>query len=341
MIDTPLTLIVGAGLSGLAAARALADAGRRVLVLDKGRGVGGRLATRRVEVGETTLHFDHGAQYFTARDPDFRAAVEAWQEADVADIWADDFPATGDRAGKAHAHYPRYRGTDGMAGIAKHLAAGLEVESGVRVVKLTPEANGWLVECDTGERFHAADLILTPPVPQSLALLSDSGLTLDDELLAGLRKVEFAPCLSVMVTLDGPSAVPAPGGVFAGPEPVSWVADNTQKGLSPVGHSAVTVHAGPEISRAHYKSDEADVTAALLDATRGYLGAASVVTTKLHRWLYSLPTVVYPARHAEWVGSPAGRVIFAGDAFEGPRIEGAYLSGRSAAAALLHGTGTT
>ena len=340
MSDTPLTLIVGAGLSGLTAARTLSDAGRRVLVLDKGRGVGGRLATRRVEVGEATLRFDHGAQYFTARDPDFRAAVEAWQAADVADVWADDFPAAGDRAGKAHAHYPRYRGTDGMAGIAKHLAEGLEVESGLRVVKLTPEADGWLVECDTGEQYHATDLILTPPVPQCLTLLSDSGLTLDDELLAGLLKVEFAPCLSVMVTLDGPSAVPAPGGVFAGPEPVSWVADNTQKGLSPVGHSAVTVHAGPEFSRAHYRTDEAEVTAALIDGAKGWLGS-NVVTTKLHRWLYSLPTVVYPARHAEWHDAPAGRVIFAGDAFEGPRIEGAYLSGRSAAAALLHGTGTT
>ena len=341
MSDTPLTLIVGAGLSGLTAARALQDAGRRVLVLDKGRGVGGRLATRRVEAGEATLHFDHGAQYFTARDPDFRAAVESWQAADVADVWADDFPAADGRAGKPHAHYPRYRGTDGMAGIAKHLAAGLEIESGLRVVKLTPEADGWLVACDSGEQFRATDLILTPPVPQTLALLQDSGLTLDGELLAALRRVEFAPCLSVMVTLDGPSAVPAPGGLFAGPEPVSWVADNTQKGLSPAGHSAVTLHAGPEFSRDHYKTDEAEVTAALLDATREYLGRSAVVTTKLHRWLYSLPTVVHPARHAEWHDAPAGRVLFAGDAFEGPRIEGAYLSGRSAAAALLHGTGTT
>ena len=340
MIDTPLTLIVGAGLSGLAAARTLHDAGRRVLVLDKGRGVGGRLATRRIHVGETTLHFDHGAQYFTARDPDFRAAVESWQAADVADVWADDFSAVGERAGKGTAHYPRYRGTDGMAGIAKHLAAGLEVESGVRVTKLTPEAGGWLVECDTGEQFHAADLILTPPVPQSLALLSESGLHPDGELLAALRKVEFAPCLAVMVTLDGPSGVPAPGGLFAGPEPVSWVADNTQKGLSPVAHPAVTVHAGPEFSRAHYDTPEAEVVALLLGAAGPWLGS-NAVATKLHRWRYSLPTAVYPARHAEWHDAPAGRVLFAGDAFEGPRVEGAYLSGRSAAAALLHGTGTT
>lgn len=223
-----------------------------------------------------------------------------------------------------------------MTGIAKHLADGIEVECGLRVVKLSVEAGGWLVECDTGEQFRATNLVLTAPVPQLLALLADSGLTLDPTLLADLRKVEFAPCLALMVTLDGPSAVPAPGGVFAGPEPVSWVADNTQKGLSPVGHSAVTAHAGPEFSRAHYKTDEAEVVARL-----DYLGTATVVTTKLHRWLYSLPTVVYPARHAEWFGSPSGRVIFAGDAFEGPRIEGAYLSGRSAAAALLHGTGTT
>lgn len=340
MTDTPLTLIVGAGLSGLAAARTLADAGHRVLVLDKGRGVGGRLATKRVELAGETFRFDHGAQYFTARDPDFRHAVESWQAAGVADVWADDFPATPGRAAAKRDHDPRYRGTDGMTGIAKHLADGLEVECGLRVVELSVQAGAWLVACDTGEQFRATNLVLTAPVPQLLALLADSGLTLDAALLADLQKVEYAPCLALLATLDGPSGVPEPGGMFAGPEPVGWVADNTQKGLSPIGHAAVTIHAGPEFSRTHYTTPEADVTAALLDGAKDWLGS-TVAATTLHRWLYSLPTVVYPHRHAEWRDAPTGRVFFAGDAFGGPRIEGAYLSGRSAAAALLHDTGTT
>ena len=68
-------LVIGAGIAGLIAARALRAAGHRVLVLDKGRGVGGRMATRRIEGGV----FDHGAQFVTVRDPRFQQIVEGWQ----------------------------------------------------------------------------------------------------------------------------------------------------------------------------------------------------------------------------------------------------------------------
>lgn len=67
-------LIIGAGMSGLTAASALQQAGREVIVVDKGRGVGGRMATRRI--GAAT--FDHGAQFVTARTPRVAAAIQEW-----------------------------------------------------------------------------------------------------------------------------------------------------------------------------------------------------------------------------------------------------------------------
>ena len=61
-------VIIGSGIAGLSCARTLAAAGFAPVVLDKGRGIDGRVATRRVDA----MQFDHGAQYVTAQKPRFR-----------------------------------------------------------------------------------------------------------------------------------------------------------------------------------------------------------------------------------------------------------------------------
>ena len=115
-------------MAGLTAASELQRAGCRVLVLDKGRGVGGRLATRRTDLGA----FDHGAQFFTARDPQFRSRVEAWQAAGIVRAWATGFALA---AGAfKHDGETRFCGVNGMASIAKHLASGLDVRVNAKVV---------------------------------------------------------------------------------------------------------------------------------------------------------------------------------------------------------------
>ena len=98
--------IVGAGIAGLTAADTLRSAGWAVTVVDKGRGVGGRMATRRID----SSSFDHGAQFFTARDERFKARVHAWEAAGIAQNWHT-----------SPAGEPRYRGVEGMSSIPKHL----------------------------------------------------------------------------------------------------------------------------------------------------------------------------------------------------------------------------
>jgi len=99
--------VVGAGLSGLIAARDLASRGHTVVVVDKGRGVGGRLATRRI--GDAV--FDHGAQFFTVRDARFQAIVDEWLDGGVVRVWCHGF-------GTEQDGFPRYVGTAGMTSIA-------------------------------------------------------------------------------------------------------------------------------------------------------------------------------------------------------------------------------
>ncbi|MDF1699745.1 MAG: FAD-dependent oxidoreductase, partial [Planctomycetota bacterium] len=99
--------IVGAGLSGLLAARELSTAGHRVRVFDKARGPGGRMATRRRQ----ELAFDHGAQYVTIRDRRFRQEVDTWLAAGVAAPWAARLVEAGDAETRPHVtEHDRYVG---------------------------------------------------------------------------------------------------------------------------------------------------------------------------------------------------------------------------------------
>jgi len=318
-------IIVGAGMTGLTAARQLRERGWHPLILDKGRAIGGRMATRRMEVDGAVMKFDHGAQYFTARDPAFIAAVEEWQRAGVVRIWTDRFPPNTER-------YSRYCGTMGMAGIASHLAAELSVKSEARVDGLSATNGGWTVRMATGETHEAEAVLLTQPVPQILQLLETSDIALSSPLAEQLRQIEYAPCLAVMAIIDRPSEIPEPGGVMIGPEPLSWIADNTSKGLNASG-SAITIHAGPQFSRLHYADDEAEVIARILDAAKKWLGG-SVRQAALHRWLYSLAIRTHDEPMAVWHHANGAPLLFAGDGFGGARIEGAYRSGCAVAAYL-------
>ncbi|MEM9311642.1 MAG: FAD-dependent oxidoreductase, partial [Pseudomonadota bacterium] len=115
--------IIGAGMAGLACAVQLAAAGRDVRVFDKGRGPGGRMAARRADVAGETVRFDHGAQYFTAREPAFREAVAAWEAQGVVARWPAAQTSSSDAA---------WVGVPGMNGPIKAMAdtvaqAGREV----------------------------------------------------------------------------------------------------------------------------------------------------------------------------------------------------------------------
>ncbi len=326
-------LVVGAGLTGLVAASELQRSGVDAVVLDKGRGVGGRLATRRI--GERV--FDHGAQFFTVRDAEFKHHVDEWLRAGVVREWCRGF-TQGDETLRDDGH-SRYCGVSGMTGIAKHLAANLDVHSGVRVESIVARDGGWNATTDAGAGWRAASLLLTPPVPQSLALVEAGGFMLDAETHAHLARIAYDPCIAVMTTFANIVTLPAPGAVqIEGGEPVYWIADNNRKGVSPRA-SAITIHAGADFSRANWETEDALIVEMLTEHARKFLrdadgqplGNVALETWQVKRWRYSKPTVLHAERCLA-VRTPP--LVFAGDAFGGARIEGAVLSGLMAAEQL-------
>ncbi len=298
--------VVGAGISGLLLARSLQDAGASVVVLEKSRGYGGRMATKRV--GEAV--FDPGAQFFTARDREFAALAATWSDAGLIANWPES-------------SHRRTVGRLGMTAVPKALAEGLEILREHKVAAVTWHACGcWELEIEDHGIVRAERLLLTCPVPQSLALLKAGGVSLPPEATVLLEQITYHPCLALLVVLASASAVPAEGMTLT-EGPVRWIADNVKKGLVQNVPAAVTIHATVDFSARHYGKSEGEIAALLLPAVERWLGA-QVVSATLHRWKFSEPATIH-AERCVWL--PELSLGFAGDAFGGPKIEGAALSG--------------
>ncbi len=318
----PDVVIVGAGLSGLTAATRLVEDGAHVVVVDKGRGPGGRLATRRIrtDAGEATV--DHGAQFFTVRSPELTRAMRGWP----VHVWHHgpatarsilDDPSTAQEGGDGH---PRYVGDRGMNGIAKHLAADLDVRTSVRVQSVRPVDGGWIIASEGSQVWSAPRVLVTAPVPQTIAMLPDT------DLPGSVTSLTYDPCVALLAVLDRPIDLTA---VQFGEGPVNHLADNASKGISAL--PAVTVHATGDWSRAHLDDDDATITDALTTMALPWLHGAAVTTSQVRRWRYATPL----APHAERAVEVAPGLVLAGDTFGGAKVEGALLSGLAAADLLV------
>lgn len=324
--STPLVVVVGAGVAGLLAARDLAHAGAAVIVVDKGRGVGGRMATRRI--GDAV--FDHGAQFLTARTTAFQSEVAAWVTAGPATPW---FSGVLGADGVIEPDDPlRHRGVPAMTGIAKHLAVGLDVRVSVRVESVRLTDRRWRVEIADGEDIGADAIVLTAPAPQTLSLLD--GVSIDPHDRERLEQIAYDPCIAVLAVLDQSPAIAWPGARRPSAGPVAWYADNQAKGLSAV--PALTVHAGPDTSRALWEADDETVTATLFDGLD--LAGAHVREAHVHRWRYAKPVTSLPEPCLLLRGTAPA--VVAGDGFgTGGRIETAALSGLAAATVMANRLG--
>lgn len=332
MTSTAPVAVLGAGIAGLSAARVLAGRGREVVVVDKGRGPGGRASSRRA----TPFAFDHGAQYLTARDPRFLAELEGWLAAGVAAPWDGRIAVL--EPGAAPRERPgttRYVGTPHMSAIARHLARDLDVRCGLRVERLEHGGAGWYLRLATDGEVGPGDcaalgpfgqLVLTAPPAQAAALLGEA-----HPLGPGVAGVTLTPCWAAMVALEAPYDVPFDG-AFCGGEVLSWAARDSSKPGRPEGEAWV-LHATAAWSEAHRGRPRPGIAAALAGELAALCGAPlpGIVHADAHFWGFAQPAseVPVPLPH-----DPATGLVLAGDGYAGGRVEGAWLAGLEAAALL-------
>lgn len=325
MLLSTETIIIGAGLSGLAAASVLVDAGRSVLVVDKGRGVGGRLATRRI--GDATL--DHGAQFFTVRGETFRTRIDRAMTEGIVEVWCNGF--SGDDG------FPRYFCPAGMTALAKWMAAdlrasGVTIATAERATAIEQTETGWSLPFESETVLSAPNVISTAPVPQTLDLIDAGNIELDPGTRTALDSISYKPTMALLVTLDGPSALAAPGGVQRTEDDLfTFISDNHLKGVSET--PALTFHVNGQVSTDRWDDNPAIVIADLLHEAEPWIGDAPIVDVQLKTWKYAGPYTPHPERYVAARTDP-GHLIVAGDAFGGPKVEGAFNSGVAAGQAI-------
>ncbi len=319
--DTADVLIVGAGMAGLSAAEELRNSGLSAIVLDKGRSPGGRMATR--EIGGA--RFDHGAQHFSARSERFRTRVDELRDRGVVADWYRARSWTNPDLDIE----PRIIGKGGMRRIPEHLAQGHDVRTSTRVDRLQP-TDGSITAFAGGDPVaRASSVILTPPVPQLLALLRTTGVETDSDMLNSLETVRYNPCLTVMATLDRSSGLEQ-GHVAEPTEDVAWIADNQHKGASQL--PAITIHSTSSFAVEHLETDTEAWTQHLC-ARFAPLVDARIVSATGHRWVYAEPQTTLDLG-AVALGNTVP-VVLAGEVFAGAKVEGAFLSGAAAVEAIL------
>lgn len=312
--------VIGAGAAGAMAARTLADHGHEVCVLDKGRGPGGRTATRR----EGALRFDHGAQYLTFDDPRLARFVTAWRDAGLLAAW----PAAGSD-GRCVVPVPA------MKALVAHLLADIDdCRFATEVRALERRDARWVLHTADGALAPAFDVVLvTAPAPQAAALLEGAS----PELARTAAGAQMAPCWTLMIA-DPPLALAAGGDTHRGTsgDAIAWAARDAGKPGRDDAAGTWVVQASVDWSTHWLELDRDTAGERLWAEVAPLFGVAAEApppgVLRAHRWRHARVTRALD-REALWDDTRA--IGAGGDWCLGPRVECALLSGAALAGRVL------
>lgn len=330
---TEPAIVVGGGIAGVACAQALNSAGIPVRLLDRGRALGGRMASRTMRDTGTGLDgrvVDIGASYFTVQDPDFAALVEPLIDSGVVRRWTDAFHVhdegtlIGVKAGPM-----RYAAPRGLRSVVEHLAAALTdtgIHSAAVVESIAADGGRMRIDGPEDSPLHAERVAVCMPPPQATRLLDASvRAPLEEELDA----LTWEPVIAV--TMAFAERAWDVDGVFVNDDPVlTWIADDGSRRGD--GAPVLVAHVHPVLASRHL-ADPAQVMPAAVAAARRVLGIEAMPDwVDVQRWTFARPI---GAHAAPFAGHPELSLGLAGDAWHGgPRIEAAWASGRALGAWL-------
>lgn len=335
---TPV-LVVGGGICGISCARALADAGLAVRVVDRGRAIGGRMATRRLgSPGAEGHRADIGASYFTARDPAFVAAVEPLVATGVVRPWTDAFHVWQDGAMAGTRSGPvRFTAPGGLRTVVEALAVSLPgpVESSTAVTSVRLDAGSSepivAVESPGGAAVTAPvpGVALCLPGPQADRLL-EGGHPGIEPLRSAAAQVPWEPVIAITAGFDAIAWEPFDGVFVNGDPTLTWIAnDGARRGNdAPV----LVAHVSPAMAATCLDEPSRAIAPAIEAIQRVLAIDAHPAWVDVQRWTYAKPVT---AAAEPCFLDPQVPIGLAGDAWAGgPRVEAAWLSGRALGEAL-------
>jgi hypothetical protein len=311
--------VIGAGLAGVTAARGLEHHGHQVIVFEKSRGVGGRTATRR----EAERRWDHGAPAFEVTAPWLKPRIAEWVRLGVIEPWQPTVAraAGGVRVPIRNPFHEHVVATEGMSGLAKHLATGLDIRTSTTIERVSYDRGEHWLQRNDGARLGPFDaVVVTAPPAQSAELLRDV-----TPIAACIASIPMAPRWVALASYAGST----------GPEDVLVFEDDVvafANRLEGPGGSSWTIRATEAWSRAHLEEASESVAAALVARFVALTGFASPARAVGHRWRFAFAERTPFARA---LVDERVSVVVAGDWSTGYGVEAALRAGREAAGRLL------
>ncbi len=282
MIPSFDTIIIGAGLTGLQLAKQHQATGKKVLILEKSKGLGGRLATRRID----DLGFDHGALKLNPPE-NFEKLFHALNL--HPSILENGIYLAG-----------------GMSNLAKKMAAGLEILREKKVTQLKPMGDQWQLLCEDHSAFTANEVILTAPVPQAVELIDSSHIALAAD--HPVRSIRYTKALILLVVLK-PGINPQSTVQPSTPSNTHRIFAMNERGLHPQG---LVIQFSPDFSELHFEKPETEIFSAMQVAlTESGFDLNAIQKHEVKKWRYSIATATYPQKNLE----VAPKLYLAGDGF--------------------------
>lgn len=310
--------IIGAGIGGATLGHQLAKT-HEVVLFEKGRGVGGRMATRHA----APFSFDHGAQYFTLRDPRFAALLAPLVEAGTVAPWTG--PIARIEAGAVTRLSPprdlHYVGVPNMNSVARALADGLALRTGVEIAPLGARRDaGWALTDRAGAEQGTFDWVISTTTAHQTMALFAANAPADGPLTTA----RMAPCYALMLGFTAPLELPwAAARVSA--SPIDWIGVNSQKPGRNQSGTTLVVHSTSDWAAAHLGEDPEDLGRQLGEALEAATGIdpALAAHRATHRWASARRL---PQDDSAPYVDPAKRLAATGDWTTGSRIEDTVLS---------------
>ena len=333
--------VIGAGMAGLTCAQQLFQAGYSVVVVEKSRGVGGRVATRRLH-GTCA---DHGTRYLEPKGY-LQQLVQVLSDRHILQIWTDTaYEWLPEQPQLQPSTHPLYVAPAGMSAVAKFLAANLEIWLNRRVQAIAPTEGDWCLTLEptnpdsveatsVDSDVTARAVVFAIPAPQALSLLET--LASVPTFLRNLRSVEFNPCFSVIAGYASCSH-PEPtwkAVTFLDDSDLAWIGwDSSKRHLEPL---VFVAQSSSNFAKLHLETHDLNpVGHKLLNAAQRLLPWLNQPDwIQVHRWRYAFPNRPW---HETYLSAGTELpLVCCGDWCGGGDVESAMLSGLSAADQVNH-----
>lgn len=293
------SIIVGAGLCGLNLGFEINQKNptHKLLILEKSKSCGGRMATRRVD----DLKFDHGAQFIKSELNSLKL-IEFWNNENV----ISPFPSNNINA---------YCSSSGMTLLAKAIAKKVQVTYNFKVQKLEFSTSGWKIFSEDESFLNAKQVILTCPLPQSTDILKNSALAYDENL----NSITYAKALVLLIESESSSNLPINYQDNINKEIFS-LSSQLAKGLS--SKPSWTMVMSEAWSEKYFNETDETIIAAAKASLKKLYEFMPIQKIQLKKWRYSHPQKIAQSLFA----NPHPNLYLAGDAFGGPSLGGTLKS---------------